>query len=161
MNKSRLINITKSIVQQSFELCKKHISDLQVHVSYCAFFSQSQEEYDELNEQVKLFGRIANDTPTGPVYVINPIETVAGQLRVLKVRRPDPTRPERGDADFAIQDYSSFKENYLKKAGFKLIVREKFEMIELMDSEFNVRAYFSNPPVEEHEGIRDIIKKCD
>jgi hypothetical protein len=37
----------------------------------------------------------------------------------------------------------------LSKEGFKLIEREDFEMIELMDSEFNVRAYFSNPPLDE------------
>ena len=40
---------------------------------------------------------------------------------------------------------SEFKEKYLSQKEFKLIMRENFEMIELIDPQFDVRVYFSNP----------------
>ena len=38
--------------------------------------------------------------------------------------------------------------------GFLLIVKnDNFEMIELVDSNFNIRVYFSNPPLDKQLGI--------
>lgn len=79
---------------------------------------------------------------------------VCQHIWLLKIRKPDPTRPERGDADFTLRDYNSFKEKYLKDAEhFKLIDRGNFEMIELKDPKFDVRSYFSNIPLTVQLGI--------
>ncbi len=85
------------------------------------------------------------DTSTGPLFKIAPLQTVAGPLQLLKIRKPDPTRTERGDADFTVSDYPTFKAKYLQRPGFRLIERPEMEMVELVDLTFNVRAYFSNP----------------
>ena len=53
--------------------------------------------------------------------------------------------------DGTIQDIKKMQKN---QSNIKLIVRENFEMIELFDPEFNVRAYFSNPPLDEQFGIK-------
>lgn len=145
----------KQIVQSANELRLHHVPNYEAHVSYCAYFSQNEEDFTLVNETIQSMGTIAHDTKTGPVYIVSPIETVAGSLKIIKVRKPDQTRPERGDADFAIKNYKAFKTENIDKPGFKLIEREYFEMIELMDENYNVRAYFSNPPVEQHPGIRE------
>jgi hypothetical protein len=88
------------------------------------------------------------------IFHIKPIETVAGKLRLLKIRTPDITRVERGDADFTINEYDKFKRAFLNKKGFKFIQRENFEMIELMDDKYDVRAYFSNPTQEQLLGVK-------
>ena len=82
------------------------------------------------------------------------MKTVAGLLKLLKIRHPDSTRPERGDADFTVTNFVVFKKKYLSKKEFKLIKRKNFEMIELMDPEFDVRAYFSNPPLDKQLNIK-------
>jgi hypothetical protein len=41
----------------------------------------------------------------------------------------------------------------LNQEGFLLIEREDFEMIELMENNCSVRAYFSYPPLDEQLGI--------
>jgi len=92
-------------------------------------------------------GKIIEETLTGPLFHIQPLETIAGKLQLLKIRKPDVTRPELGDADFTISNYAEFKKKYLSQKGFNLIIRKNFEMIELVDPQFNVRAYFSNPPL--------------
>jgi hypothetical protein len=84
----------------------------------------------------------------GPIFLLNPIDTVAGKLKLLKIRKPDERRNELGDADFTIDDYSQFKKDYLNKKGWNLIKRENFEMMELQDNDFNVLCYFSNPILE-------------
>jgi hypothetical protein len=98
-------------------------------------------------------GKLIKDTPTGPLFNITPLDTKAGKLKLVKIRLPDETRLERGDADFTVRDYSAFKKDCLTKPGFKLISRDSSEMIELMDPNFNVRAYFSNPPLDRQLGL--------
>ena len=100
-------------------------------------------------------GKIAMETPTGLLYQIKPLSTVAGDLQLLKIRLPDSTRPELGDADFTISNFADFEKKYLTKSQFKRIQKDTFYMIELMDSRFDVRAYFSNPPLDKQLGISD------
>lgn len=151
------VEVARIIVDTANSLKRKHAPQYAGHVSYCCYFSQSEESFEKLNKSVAAVGRLAKDTKTGPVYVVPRIDTVAGPLRVFKVRKVDPSRKELGDADFALQDYESFKRENIGRPGFKLIEREEFEMIELVDPEFNARAYFSNPPIEEHQGIKQAL----
>lgn len=145
----------QSIVTSANELKNKHINDHDARVNYSCIFSQSKEEYEYLNQLATEIGKVIKDTPTGPLYQIAPLPTVAGNLQLLKIRIPDPTRPELGDADFTINDFLGFEKEYLQKPGFKRIQKEDFYMIELVDHDFNVRAYFSNPPLDEQLGLSD------
>ena len=148
MTTSELQELVQDIVKQASNLKDKHANQKDAPVHYVAIFAQTKKEYEDLLNIAKQIGNVLKDTPTGPVFKIEPIDTIAGSLRILKIRILDPTWPERGDADFAAKDYQNFKTRYSPKAGFKLIQRETFEMIELIDPAFNVRVYFSNPPVE-------------
>lgn len=148
-NSTALRVLVKGIVERACELKDKHTKETDARVNYAAVFAQSQREYSDLLAAAKQQGRIVQETPTGPVFEIKPLNTVAGKLRLLKVRAPDKTRLERGDADFTIEKYEAFKKTHLGKPGFRLIVRPEFEMVELVDSKAGVRAYFSNPPLGE------------
>jgi hypothetical protein len=142
------------IVKQAAKLKDTYTSEEAAPVNYACIFAQSQEEYDAFIKSANEIGKIIDNTPSGPLFKIDPLDTVSGRLQLLKVRAPDTTRPERGDADFTVSDYPTFKRRYLAKPGFRLIKKDKFEMIELMDSySFNVRAYFSNPPLDKQLGI--------
>lgn len=152
-----LKTLVQDIVKQATELKDKHTWAKDAPVNYVAIFNQDEEGYNNLLSVVKEMGyiKIAEDTPTGQVFHIKPLDTVSGKLNLLKIRKPDTTKPEMGDADFTVADYPKFKKYYLvKRKWFKLIEREDFEMIELMDPEFNVRAYFSNPPTDKRLGIK-------
>jgi len=77
---------------------------------------------------------------------------------LLKIRKPDPTRPELGDADFTVENYPEFKQRHLSKTGFSLIQKRKdFEMLELADPKFHVRAYFSNPPLDKQLKVGPVV----
>lgn len=117
-------------------------------VNYACIFSQSKEECEELLETTQKIGKVIEEMPSGFLFHIEPLNTCSGVLRLLKIRIPDPTRSERGDADFTIRNFPEFEKKYLPKKGFKLLEKEHFYMLELMDSEFDVRAYFSNPPLD-------------
>jgi len=141
--------LIQGIVRQSCELKNRHTTEKDAQVNYAAIFSQNEKEYSELYESAKQIGKVIQNTPMGDLFEIDGIDTVSGKLRLLKIRKPDTTRPERGDADFTVTDYPTFKNSYLPKSGFKLIERDDFEMIELIDSTFNVRAYFSLLPLDQ------------
>ena len=138
----------KKIVEKATALKNKHIDDKNTPVNYACIFSQSKKEYDELLDVTRKIGNVVKETPTGLLFHIEPLQTISGVLKLLKIRIPDPTRPELGDADFTVSNFPEFEKKYLSKSGFKLIKKEDFVMIELMDSDFDVRAYFSNPPLD-------------
>lgn len=146
--------LIQGIVQQSCELKNKHTTEKNARVNYAAVFSQNEKEYKDFSVFAAQFGKIIQNTPTGDLFKINGIDTISGKLQLLKIRKSDTTRPERGDADFTVADYPNFKNTYLPKSGFKLIERKDFEMIELIDPLFNMRAYFSNPPLDQQLGLK-------
>ncbi len=150
---NNLQTLLKEIVEQAQRLKDKHTNEINAKVNYAAIFTQSQKEYDLFILSANKIGKIIKDTPTGPLFNISSLDTKAGKLKLVKIRLPDKTRQERGDADFTVSNYPAFKKDSLTKPGFKLIVRDKSEMIELMDSTFNVRAYFSNPPLDKQLGL--------
>ena len=155
MKTEDLKTIIQEIVRQSTDLKNKYIRNKNIPVNYACIFSQNKKEYNELLEATRKIGSVIEETPTGLLFQINSLKTVSGVLKLLKIRVPDVTRPERGDADFTISNFTYFKKKYLHRDGFKLIKkREDFEMLELMDSRFDVRAYFSNPPLDKQLGIK-------
>jgi len=143
----------RDIVKRSTALKNKYIEDKDAIVNYACIFCHSKKEYVELVRLVQQIGKVVEKTSTGLVFHINPIKTVSGVLKLLKIRLPDETRPELGDADFTISNFSYFKKKYIPKKGFKLIQREDFEMIELTDDDFDVRVYFSNPHLDDQLNI--------
>ena len=155
METEDLQKLVQNIVKDAARLKDKHTGETDAPVNYACIFAQSREEFDALLDAAKKLGSVIRETPTGPLFRIEPLETVSGPLQLVKVRKPDETRTERGDADFTVPDYPVFKKEVLKKPGFKLIEREEFEMIELMDVSFDVRAYFSYPPLDLQLGIND------
>jgi hypothetical protein len=148
MDINELKEFVKEIVKKADALKNKYTSEKPAPVNYACIFCQTEVQYDDLLKITSTIGKIIKETPTGPLFQIKPLDTVAGRLRLLKIRKPDITRTELGDADFTVSDYPKFKKKYLSRKGFKLIERENFEMIELIDSEFDVRVYFSNPPLD-------------
>lgn len=153
MNKIDLKNLVADIVKRSCELKNKYTNEIDAFVNYACIFSQSDDEFNELKKYAREIGKVIEETSSGPLFHIQSLDTVSGSLKLLKIRNPDKTKPERGDADFTVSNYHSFKNKYLSQDCFKLISREKFEMIELMDPDFNVRTYFSHPPLDEQLDI--------
>jgi len=148
VNVTVLKSFVQDIVKQAVHLKDKHTTEKDALVNYAAIFTQTEESYKKILELTKQIGEIIKDTPTGPLFKIN-LTTRAGTLRLLKIRSPDKTRTEKGDADFTIKEFDAFKKLSLNKPEFKLITRPTMEMIELMDPAYHVRAYFSNPPLDE------------
>jgi hypothetical protein len=146
----------QQIVSNSFYLKNNYTKHLhRIPVNYSCIFTQSEKDYKKFNSEAISRGKVVKQTEKGNIYLLKkPIETVAGTLRIVKIRKPDPKRPERGDADFTVADYPAFKKEYLNKPGFKLIERPDMEMIELADKDFDVLAYFSHPTLAETLGIK-------
>ena len=148
--------ILKYIVAETLKMNHIHIPDEVMEINYSAIFCQNDFEYEQFNKEASQIGNVIENTPTGPLYKLSkPLETLAGLLHLLKIRKPDPIRPERGDADFTLKDYNTFKEKYSKDIQyFKIIDRRYFEMIELKDKEFKVLSYFSNIPLTTQLNIK-------
>jgi hypothetical protein len=144
------------IIPKTLELNQAHIPGEATRVNYSAIFCQSDDEYEQFHKEASQVGDVIDDTATGPLYKFyKPLQTVAGPLWLLKIRKLDPTRPERGDADFTVNNYISFRDKCLKDAEhFKLIKRENFQMIELKDPKFDVLSYFSSIPLTVQMGIQ-------
>jgi hypothetical protein len=93
-------------------------------------------------------------TKSGVTIILDkPIETPAGHLEVLKVRKPDPTRSQRGAPDFRVKDYNKFKEKYFltgRNSNFSLMIRKEYEMLELKG--VDVLVYFPSKSFDVRQG---------
>lgn len=152
MKTDELKSIINYIIEKCVLLKNKYVSE-QMGIDYICIFSQSESEYKELLKLTKSIGTIVDDTKTGPVFKFNnPPQTIAGKPKVLKIRIPDTTRPQRGDVDFN-SNYKEFKQKYFDNKRLTLIKREKFEMLELRDDRFDVLVYFSSIPQSKLLGV--------
>jgi len=148
INLKKFKNLIIDIVNQSCDLKNEYTDQKSAKVNYAAIFCKDNEEYKNFLKYANKLGKIIKDTPRGPIYLIK-LNTDSGILRLLKIRKPDISRRERGDADFTVDDYHQFKDKYIGQYGFSLIERDDFEMIELKNLNSNVRVYFSHPTQEE------------
>lgn len=153
MTDDTILRLLAKIVSDATILAGKHIPDFAFPVNYACIFAQTDDEYAEYCQPIQSLGSVVKQTPTGDLYRIEPLSTVAGNLQLVKIRIPDSSRPEQGDAAFTVQNFDGFKQQYLPMKGFSLIKRPNMEMVELVDPQFSVRAYFSNHPMTEQLGI--------
>ena len=123
MDVADLEELVKDIVCRASRLKDRYTDQEYAKVNYACIFSHSDGEYAELVKASQEIGKAIEDTPTGPLFHIKPVETVSGQVKLLKIRRPDKDRVERGDADFTVPEYESFKAICLSKPPFRLIHR--------------------------------------
>jgi len=153
MPEPNLEEIVSYIVNKSLDLKNKYTDEKTAPVEFACIFCQRDNEYQNLDRFVSELGSVVQETPNGKTYFLNKaIQTEAGPLRLLKVRKPDPTRKERGDADFNTS-YLSFKGKYINNPRFELIKRDSFEMFRLSDPEFDVMSCFSSIPMSKDLGI--------
>lgn len=155
MDQEKFYQILNYLVDQTIKMKDENTDQKAAPIDYICIFSQSEDEYHQLDTLVKQLGDPVDPTPTGMVYKLTqPFKTPAGLVYLLKIRIYDGTKPQRGDCDFRVDNYPRFKQKYLDKLGFNLIERAGFEMIELKDPNFDVLAYFPNIPLTKDLGIK-------
>lgn len=150
----KLIKTITYIVNRSTELKNKFTNTSSAPVEFACIFCQNEKEYKEFTNSIEKLGKIVERTQSGLTYLLDkPIETIAGSLRLVKIRKPDIQRTERGDADFNTS-YNDFKIKFQGKPGFELIKRLSFEMFRLSNAKFDVMACFSNISKTKSLGIK-------
>ena len=146
MNDNDFDTLLKDVVSKCVRLKDKHVEEKNLVIDWICVFAQSDSQYKNLVEHASQWGHVVDNTHSGPVFRFDkPLITIAGIPNVLKIRIPDPSKPELGDVDFST-DYETFKNKYLDGKHFTLITREKFEMIELRENKSEVICYFSSIP---------------
>ena len=136
--------IIRYIVEKGIEAVNKNTDEFPVTIDYLAIFAKDEAEYHDMIEFTREMGETVNKSmaKTGKTILLkNPVETEAGLLKVIKIRKPDATRPQRGAPDFKVGDYQEFKNKYLmSNSNFTLMQRTDYEMIELKG--IDVLVYF-------------------
>jgi len=156
MTKQDLQKIVNYIVSQGLLAIKDNTDESGLAIDYMGIFAEDDAKFAEMEKLVSTLGTPGDKSATsrsGSTFLLDkPLITPAGPLRVLKVRRPDLTRPQRGAPDFRVGDYSAFKEKYLlsgKNSNFSLMLREKYEMLELKG--VDVLVYFPSKSFDKRQ----------
>ncbi len=156
MSKQELQKIVDYIVSQGLKAIRDNTDEQSLSVDYLGIFAKDEPEFAALDALVSTLGTPGDvtATPTGTTYILyEPLNTPAGPLKVLKVRKPDPTRPQRGAPDFRVNDYPSFKEQYVSRGhNFTLMLREQYEMLELKG--VDVLVYFPSKSFSERQVMK-------
>ena len=75
-------------------------SNVNVKVDYASLFAKTDWEFSGMYQIAKQFGEVIKYTPTEVLFQIQPLETVTGNLEILKVILLDQNHPANGDAFF-------------------------------------------------------------
>ncbi len=149
-SKEQLIEAVRFVASETSRLAQKIVGKT-FPVKSLTIFAHSQSEYELLAQILGGMGK-PYDYNNGPRAELHePIKVDSNQITHLRIRKPDPERPQVGCNDFET-DFRVFKKEYLPKhpENLRLIERSGYDMIELYDSEFNVLAYV----VSKYRGIK-------
>lgn len=141
-DKEQLYKAIFYIANKTTELCKK-ITGNEYLISGLTVFAHYPEEFERLKNIVFELGNFEREN-NGPYVRLNePIQLLNNKLELLRIRKPDPYRLYVGCNDFEVEDYKSFKKQFLDKNlnNLRLIERPEYEMIEFFDPDYDVLAY--------------------
>lgn len=153
MDAQDLEKIVIYIASRGLEAIKNNTGENALPIDYIGIFAKDDAEFKEMENILKSLGTPGDKTATstGLTCLLNrPMQTPAGSLKVLKIRKPDVTRPQRGAPDFKVSNYELFKEKYLPSgSNFSLMIRKDFEMLELKGND--VLVYFPSQSFDERQ----------
>ena len=112
-------------------------------ITYLTIFAHRHEEYERLVAFATELGK-PEETNNGLRFNLKePIRTRSGDLKRLRIRKPDPYRTQVGCADYDVGDYTDFRDKHLAKHPYnvRLIERPGYSMLEFHDPDFDVFAY--------------------
>lgn len=141
-NEKELLGAVHYVATKTTELIERVIRQ-KLPISSLTVFTHSQGEYGDLIKILNAIGSFYNENNGPRVVLYNPIKVGDNTITHLRIRKPDPERPQVGCNDFDVEDYNAFKEEHLSKYpnNLRLVEREDYEMIEFFDPEFDVLAY--------------------
>lgn len=143
-----LITFVKKLVADAIILKDKYVDLPNISANYVCIFAHSDQEYMDLDGFISSIGKVLRVTKMGNIFQIDPIDTSAGKIQILKIRKPDPKKWERGYVDFTVPDYKAFKEKYVSSDKFHIFERPGYEILGINPDGSDVRVYFANPPLD-------------
>ena len=140
-NKIELLEAVKYVAAETSRLAGK-IVGRSFPIKSLTIFSHTPSEFELLIGILAELGAPYNENNGPRVELYEPIAAGDNLITHLRIRQPDPERPQVGCNDFET-DYETFKTDYLSKYpdNLRLIKRPEYEMIELHDDQFAVLAY--------------------
>ncbi len=140
-NQEELIEVVKYIAVETSRMAQKIVGKI-FPIKSLTVFAHSQPEFELLEKILAKMGKPYNYNNGPRVELHEPIKVGSNRITHLRIRKPDPERPQVGCNDFET-DYEVFKRKYLSKhlENLRLIKRPKCEMIELHDPGFKVLVY--------------------
>lgn len=141
-NKEELIQALTYVTVQASKLSETIIGII-LPVTSATVFSHDPDEYRILSEILSGLGKEYDRVNGLRVVLHEPIKIQSHMITHLRVRPPDPNRPQVGCCDFNVQNYEIFKREQLKShaQNLRLIERPEYEMIEFFSPEFDILAY--------------------
>lgn len=111
-------------------------------VDTLCFFTHSPEEYAFVEKMVLARGPKSKFSHGATTYVTVDLIVAGQHIRILGVRQPDPTRPQRGYGDYPVADYAEILKTEASNPHIKEITSGRGKsLIELRHPDFDVLGF--------------------
>jgi hypothetical protein len=160
MTRKRYFELVDYIANTSIKLKDKYVEETDLPIDFLTIFSHNDIEFAQLNAISMTLGCKILDN-NGPIFLLkDPILIPTGNLKILRIRKPDKERPQTGCDDFKVPDYHIFKKKYIpsRKNNLRVIEREEYEMIEIDDQDYDVLVYFPSEPMSVYLSLEEPSK---
>lgn len=140
--------IVKYLIEKADQLINSYkMQDGITKIDYVAIFPKSAVDETSLVESLKHIGLPVKETPTGTIYKLTTfVEMPQGEVQLVKIKKFDKNRTQRGYIDYEVADYQKFKMENLSKGVVEISQNaEGMEMLKLVDPE--VLIFFPENPL--------------
>ena len=153
-NKEELHSAISYVAVAVSELLQKVTGDM-APITSLSVFSHDDDEYAFLCGLLKTMGTGVGEVNGPRVALHEPMRAGGHTITHLRIRNPDPDKPQVGCADLDVADYFAFKNKNLSThlQNLKLIVRPDYELIELFDKDSDVLGYVLSQPERSKKGL--------
>lgn len=112
MNRDSILKKLRDIAENLIKLKNKYLEEKNLPIDYLTIFTHSGSEFKNLKKAASKLGKVVAEN-NGPAYLLNkPITIPTGQLKIFRIRKPDPERPQVGCGDFEVKNFEEFKNKY-------------------------------------------------
>lgn len=110
-------------------------------------FSKDDKEYEFLKPLVMQYGPKSSVSHGATLYVDSDFTVQGQRIKYLGLRKPDPSRPQRGYGDYPVLDYADWVKKLTQNPYAEAIKSGRGQpMIEFRHPNFDVLGYLVNKP---------------
>lgn len=157
MTREDLQNLVTEIIEETYKLKEKYITESIGVIDYVAIIPASIEQQKIFENLMLGLGVMIYSYPdaSGKLFFLNdPLQTKFGEIKLITVRQYKSDDHRLGYLDFQTDNYLKLKEKYSQKKNFIVIQDDGWELFGVEEPQAKVAFYIPDNPLSQDSEVK-------